>query len=77
MSRYTFEVRTTKEPFLLSTYNGIVQEAAADIKSQTKDILGVEVLLRNIRQALGAAMPAAMEQESLIKGEQLIKPLSK
>lgn len=69
VSRYTLEVRTSREPFQLSTFMGITQEAAADVRSQSKDMLGVEVVLRNLQQALTPAVPAALEPENVVKGK--------
>ena len=61
------EIRTSKEPFQVVTFFGIVQEAALDIKSQHKDMLGVEVVLRNLQQALSPALVAALDQENMVK----------
>ena len=61
-------MRTTKEPFHLSTLFGMIQEAANDIRSQSKDLLGVEVVLRNVKQTLEPALTAAMDPENVIKG---------
>ena len=64
---YVQEIRTSKEPFQISTFFGIIQEAAIDIKSQHKDILGVEVVLRNLQQALYPALAAAVDPENVMK----------
>jgi dynactin 1 len=69
VSRYTLEVRTSKEPFVIGTFFGIIQEAAVDIRSESKDLLGVEVILHNLKQKLLPAPTAAMEPENVIKGE--------
>ena len=69
VSRYTLEVRTSREPFQLSTFVGITQEAAADVRSQSKDLLGVEVVLRNLQQALTLAVSAALEPENVVRGQ--------
>lgn len=69
VSRYTLEVRTSREPFQLSTFASITQEAAADVRSQSKDLLGVEVVLRNLQQALTLAVSAALEPENVVRGQ--------
>ena len=63
------DLQATKEPFKVSTFFSFVQEAAADIRSQSKDILGVEVILRNLQQTLQNALSAALEGDNLLKGE--------
>jgi len=52
----------------LNTYFGIIQEASADVRSESKDLLGVEVILHNLKQKLSPALTAAMERENVIKG---------
>lgn len=69
VSRYTLEVRTSKDPFVLGTFFGIIQEAAVDIRSESKDLLGVEVILHNLKQKLVPALTATMERENVIKGK--------
>ena len=76
VSRYTLEVRTSREPFQLSTFMGITHEAAADVRSQSKDMLGVEVVLRNLQQALAPAVSAALEPGNVVKGKCMAKPCS-
>lgn len=68
-SRYTLEVRTSKDPFMLSTFFGIIQEAATDIRSESKDMLGVEVILHNLKQRLAPALTGAMEPENVVQGK--------
>lgn len=68
ISRYTLEVRTSKDPFVLNTFFGIVQEAAADVRSECKDMLGVEVVLHTLKQRLTPALSAALEPENVVKG---------
>jgi dynactin 1 len=54
---------------VLSTFFGIIQEAAVDIRSESKDLLGVEVILHNLKQKLAPAVIAAMEPENVVKGK--------
>lgn len=68
VSRYTLEVRISKDPFVLNTFFGIVQEAAADVRSESKDMLGVEVILHTLKQRLTPTLSAALEPENVIKG---------
>lgn len=47
-------------------FTTIVHEAASEIRSQSKDLLGVEVVLRNLQQTLSAASAAAMDPDNVI-----------
>lgn len=67
VQKYVQEVRTSKEPFQISTFFGIVSESALSIKSQHKDLLGVEVVLRNLQQALQPAVAGAADPENVVK----------
>lgn len=40
-----------------------------EIRSESKDTLGVEVILHNLKQKLSPALTAAMEPENVITGE--------
>lgn len=66
MLHYVQEVRTSKEPFQLSTFFGIITESAVSLKSQHKDLLGVEVVLRNLQQALQPATVSAADPENAV-----------
>lgn len=68
VSRYTLEVRTSKDPFVLATFLDVIHEATTDIKSQNKSLLGVQVVINNLSRALTTALASAQDPENIIKG---------
>lgn len=60
---------SSREAFQLSTFIGITQEAAVNVHSQSKDIIGAEVVIRNVQLASTPATPAVLEPENIVKGK--------
>jgi dynactin 1 len=71
ISRYCLEVRTSKQPFQLSIFSDIVQEAMLDL--EYKDQSGSTLLatidgsIGNIVSRLGTSLASAMDQEYVIR----------
>jgi dynactin 1 len=74
VSRYCLEVRTSKQPFQLSLFLDIVQEAVLDLEYKAgQSLAAVDGSVGTIVSQLGASLASAMDREFVIHGEFYMK----
>jgi hypothetical protein len=71
VSRYCLEVRTSKQPFQLTLFSDIIQEAVLDLEYKDKagstSLTAVDGSVGTIVSQLGTSLASAMDQEYVIR----------
>lgn len=66
--KYSLDIKTSQQQLSSAFVIDMMRESASDLRSQSKDLLGLEVVLRSVVQATADAKAAASKEENIVMG---------